>query len=210
MDASTELKQHLGRCPLVAILRGLTPADAAATAQALFDNGISIIEVPLNSPSPFESIGLIAAALGERALIGAGTVMTATDVRRVRDAGGRLIVSPNCDPGVIAAAVGAQMVSVPGYFTPTEAFRAIEAGAHGLKFFPAEGASPKVLKAHKAVLPSDLPVLAVGGIQPEAMRTWIEAGADGFGIGTGLYRPGQDAAQTMMRARAYRAALENE
>ena len=210
MSATELLQTHLGRSPLIAIVRGITPAEAEATGRALFDSGISIIEVPLNSPSPFESIAAIASALGPHALVGAGTVLRVADVRRVRDAGGRLIVAPNCDPAVIAAAVSADLVALPGYFTPTEAFRAIEAGAHGLKFFPAEGASPKVLKAHKAVLPRDLPVLAVGGIQPDTMRPWLEAGADGFGLGTGLYRPGQEPDETAMRARAYVASLESE
>src|SRR5688500_11701231 len=201
--SSTLLKTHLGRCPLIAIIRGITPGEAEATGRAIFDNGISVIEVPLNSPSPFESIAAIAGALGPDALVGAGTVLSVADVRRVREAGGRLIVAPNCDPAVIAAAVSADMVALPGYFTPTEAFRAIEAGAHGLKLFPAEAASPKMLRAHRAVLPADIPVLPVGGIQPDTMRPWLEAGADGFGLGTGLYRPGQDASETAMRARAY-------
>jgi 2-dehydro-3-deoxyphosphogalactonate aldolase len=210
MSASDLLKNQLGRCPLVAILRGITPAEAEATGRALFDSGIAIIEVPLNSPSPFESIAALAAALGPDALVGAGTVLDVADVRRVRDAGGRLIVAPNCDPAVIAAASSAGLVAMPGYFTPTEAFRAIEAGAHALKLFPAEAASPKVLQAHKAVLPADLPILPVGGIQPDTMRPWREAGADGFGLGTGLYRPGQEPSETAMRARAYVASLESE
>lgn len=207
MNAAELFGTHFGECPLVAVIRGVTPGEAVATAQAIFDGGIRIIEVPLNSPEPFESIGRIAEALGDKALIGAGTVLDPNDVDRVRSAGGRIIVSPNIDERVMGAAVSGGMVSLPGYFTPSEAFAAIRAGAHGLKFFPAEAASPAVLKAQKAVLPKGLPVLAVGGISPDSMASWRSAGADGFGLGSGLYKPGQDAQATAEKARAYVAAI---
>jgi len=207
MNPSEELKHRLGECPLVAIIRGVTPAEVEAIGAALWDNGIRIIEVPLNSPQPFDSLRRLAAAFGERALIGAGTVLEPGEVARVAEAGGRLIVSPETRPAVIEAAVAAGMVSMPGFFTPSEAFRALRAGAHGLKFFPAEAATPALLKAQKAVLPPGLPLLVFGGVRPEAMRTWLDAGADGFGVGSGLYAPGRSAAETAANARAYAAAL---
>jgi 2-dehydro-3-deoxyphosphogalactonate aldolase len=207
MNPSEELKRRLGECPLVAIIRGVTPAEVEAIGAALWENGLRIIEVPLNSPQPFDSIKRLAAAFGERALIGAGTVLEPGDVARVAEAGGRLIVSPDTRPAVIEAAVAAGMVSMPGFFTPSEAFRALRAGAHGLKFFPAEAATPAVVKAHKAVLPRGVPLLVVGGVRPEAMRAWLDAGADGFGIGSGLYAPGRSAAETAANALAYVASL---
>ena len=210
MTPSEQLRHRLGQCPLVAIIRGVPPDQAAEIGAALHEGGIRIIEVPLNSPEPLKSVSRLAAALGERALIGAGTVLDPDDDARVRDAGGRIVVSPNCEPAVIGASVRAGLVSIPGCFTPTEAFRAIRAGAHGLKLFPAEAASPAVLKAQKAVLPRDVPVLVVGGVLPETMRLWLEAGADGFGLGGGLYRPGQTPEQTLERARAYVGALHGE
>jgi 2-dehydro-3-deoxyphosphogalactonate aldolase len=203
MNAREELKTWLNQCPLVAIIRGVTPGEAEAIGGALFEAGIRIVEVPLNSPDPLQSIESLARAFGERALIGAGTVLDPEDVRRVGEAGGRLIVSPNTSPPVIAAAVASGFVSLPGGFTASEAFTALRAGATGLKLFPAEGASPAVLKALRAVLPKDVPVLAVGGISPDSMEPWVEAGADGFGLGSGLYRPGQSAAETAEKARAY-------
>jgi 2-dehydro-3-deoxyphosphogalactonate aldolase len=197
------LKARLAECPLVAIIRGVTPAEAEAIGAAIYEAGIRIIEVPLNSPEPLDSIARLARSLGDRAMIGAGTVLTPDDVGRVQDAGGSVIVSPNSAPAVIAATVKAGLVSLPGYFTPSEAFVALDAGAHGLKLFPAEGASPSVVKAHKAILPKHVPVLVVGGVSPDNMRPWIEAGAEGFGLGSGLYKPGQSAADTAARARAY-------
>ena len=203
MTPSDELRMRLGECPLVAIIRGVTLGEVEAIGAALLASGIRIIEVPLNSPEPFDSIARLAAVFGDRALIGAGTVLEQGQVAGVREAGGRLIVSPNTDPAVIEAAVAAGMVSVPGFFTPSEAFTAVRAGAHGLKFFPAEAASPAVVKAQRAVLPKDVPLLVVGGVKPGAMRAWIEAGADGFGLGSGLYVPGRSPAETAERARAY-------
>ena len=207
MNPSDELKRRLNECPLVAIIRGVTPGEVEAIGTALWENGIRIIEVPLNSPEPFESISRLAAAFGDRALIGAGTVLEPDQVARVSEAGGRLIVSPDTNPAVIADAVAAGMVSIPGFFTPSEAFEAVRAGAHGLKFFPAEAASPAVVKAHKAVLPADVPLLVVGGVRPEAMRAWLDAGADGFGLGSGLYKPARGAEEVGANARAYVAGL---
>ncbi|HKU92847.1 MAG TPA: 2-dehydro-3-deoxy-6-phosphogalactonate aldolase [Sphingomicrobium sp.] len=207
MNPHETLAHFLRECPLIAIIRGVTPGDAQATGEALFEGGIRIIEVPLNSPDPLRSIETIAKAFGERALVGAGTVLDPADVPRVRDAGGRIIVSPDTNIEVVAAAAAAGLVSCPGYFTPSEAFAALRAGAHGLKLFPAEGASPSVLKAQKAVLPKDVPVMVVGGVKPDNMRPWLDAGAAGFGLGSGLYKPGQSAAETAEKARAYVAGL---
>ena len=207
MSAGVLLHHFLGQCPLIAIVRGITPAEAEAVADAIFEGGIRIIEVPLNSAEPLKSIERIARRLGDRALVGAGTVLDPADVARVKNAGGRIIVSPDTNPEVIAAAASAGLVSCPGYFTPSEAFAAIRAGAHGLKLFPAEAASPAVLKAQLAVLPRDIPVIVVGGVQPDNMKPWREAGASGFGLGSGLYKPGQSAADTLVKARAYVAGL---
>ena len=207
MSAVEDFHRYFAECPLVAIIRGVTPDDADGIAGALFEAGIRIIEVPLNSPQPFDSIRAIAAAFGDRALVGAGTVLDPDDVAKVKEAGGRLIVSPNTDVPVIEAAVEAGLVSSPGYFTPSEAFDAILAGAHAIKLFPAEAASPAVVKAQKAVLPKDIPLIVVGGVTPESVRGWLEAGADGFGLGGGLYKPGQDAQTTLEKARAYVAAV---
>jgi 2-dehydro-3-deoxyphosphogalactonate aldolase len=208
MNAADDFRRFFGECPLVAIIRGVTPADAESTARALHDGGIRIIEVPLNSPEPFESIRIIADALGSEALVGAGTVLDAADVANVKAAGGCLIVSPNTNTDVIRATVEAGMVSSPGYFTPSEAFAAIRAGAHTIKLFPAEAASPAVVKAQKAVLPKGIPLIVVGGVTPQAVAGWLEAGADGFGLGGGLYKPGQDPQTTLEKARAYVAALK--
>ena len=203
MIPKERLNRYLAECPLVAIIRGVTPADAEATGRAIFDAGIRIIEVPLNSPEPLTSIRILADALDGQALVGAGTVLTVEDVQQVRSAGGALVVSPNTNPEVIAATVAAGMASCPGYFTPSEAFSALEAGADALKLFPAEGATPAVVKGQRAVLPKTVPLLVVGGIAPDNMGPWLEAGADGFGLGSGLYKPGQSADTTAARARAY-------
>lgn len=208
MSASELLQRYLDECPLVAIIRGVTPDNAEAIGDALYEGGIRIIEVPLNSPDPLTSIGLLARRFGDRALVGAGTVLTAEDVRKVKDVGGRIIVSPDMNIEVIAAAAEAGLVSSPGYFTPSEAFAALRAGAHVLKLFPAEGASPSVLKAQLAVLPRGVRVMAVGGIKPDNMQPWLDAGAIGFGLGSGLYKPGQSAAETLEKARAYVAGVK--
>ena len=208
MTPSEILGRYLAECPLVAIIRGVTPGEAVAIGEVLYEEGIRIIEVPLNSPDPLESIRLIAGALGDRALVGAGTVLDPADVRRVAEAGGRLIISPNTYTPVIEATVAAGLVSMPGYFTPSEAFEAVRAGAHSLKLFPAEAASPTVVKGQLAVLPKHIPLLVVGGITPGNMRPYLEAGAKGFGLGSGLYKPGQTPEQVRMQAQAYRAGLD--
>jgi 2-dehydro-3-deoxyphosphogalactonate aldolase len=207
MSAAEDFDLYFAECPLVAIIRGVTPDDAEATATAIFEGGIRIIEVPLNSPRPFDSIEIIATALGDRALIGAGTVLNTDDVQRVQAVGGRLIVAPNMNEEVIRATADAGMVSSPGVFTPTEAFAAIAAGAHALKLFPAEAASPAVVKAQKAVLPKGFPLIVVGGVRVDNVAEWLDAGADGFGLGSGLYKPGQEAQLTLEQARAFVAAV---
>ena len=207
MTANQDFNRYLGETPLVAIIRGVTPDEVEAIGEALFAGGIRIVEVPLNSPDPLASIRRLAARLKGRALVGAGTVLDEKQVAQVAEAGGRIVVSPSTDAAVIRATVAAGMVSSPGYFTPSEAFEALKAGAHALKLFPAEGASPTVLKAQKAVLPKDVPVLAVGGIQPDTMRPWLDAGAAGFGLGGGVYKPGQSPEDTERKARAYVAGL---
>ncbi|MFK2878370.1 2-dehydro-3-deoxy-6-phosphogalactonate aldolase [Rhodanobacter hydrolyticus] len=192
--------------PLVAILRGLAPGEAVATGRAIVDAGFRVLEVPLNSPQPFDSIALLADALGSDVLVGAGTVMTPAQVEAVANAGGRLIVMPHADTTVIRAAKAAGLLCVPGVATPTEAFAALAAGADGLKLFPAEQSSPAVLKAWRAVLPREVPVLPVGGIAPDSMAPWVAAGAAGFGIGSALYAPGRTLDDTAQRASAFAQA----
>ena len=209
MNAVEDFLRYFRECPLVAIIRGVRPDEAEATAAALYEAGIRIIEVPLNSPEPLESIWIIAEAFGDRALVGAGTVLDPVDVPKVARAGGRLIVSPNTNLAVIEATVAAGLVSSPGYFTPSEAFTAIHAGAHSIKLFPAEAASPAVLKSHRAVLPKGVPIIVVGGVTPESIPGWLEAGADGFGLGGALYKAGQDVGTTLEKARAFVAAVKS-
>jgi 2-dehydro-3-deoxyphosphogalactonate aldolase len=201
------LNAFLGQCRLIAIIRGVRPDEVEAIGQAIFDAGIRIIEVPLNSPDPLDSIGRLSAMFGDRALIGGGTVLAPEQVAQVRAAGGRLVVSPNTNVEVISETAEAGLVSCPGYFTPSDAFDALEAGATALKLFPAEAASPTVLKAQRAVFPKDVPVIIVGGVKPDSMRPWVDAGAQGFGLGGGLYQAGQSVEETAQKARAYVAGL---
>jgi 2-dehydro-3-deoxyphosphogalactonate aldolase len=195
-------------CPLVAILRGVRPHEAVEIGAVLADAGFTLIEVPLNSPDPLESIARLAASLGGRAMIGAGTVLTASQVDQVAAAGGSIVVSPNTDPGVIARTTALGLVSIPGAFTPSEAFAALAAGAHAIKIFPAELASPAGLRALRAVLSPETKVLAVGGIVPGGMAEWRGAGASGFGIGSALYAPGRTSEDIGRRAAAFVAALQ--
>ena len=203
---NTTPAEHLHAClqqlPLVAILRGLTPAEAPAIGQALTQAGFGLLEVPLNSPQPLDSIAALAAQHPEQ-LIGAGTVMRAADVRNVQAAGGRLIISPHFDVEVVHEALRLDLACMPGVATPSEALAALRAGAHALKLFPAEMIGPSVVKALRAVLPPTVPLLPVGGITPDNMAAYRQAGASGFGIGSALYRPGRSAEQTAQAAQAF-------
>ena len=197
----------LQHCGLIAILRGVRPDEVVAIGEELVAAGFTLIEVPMNSPDPLDSVARLVAALGDRAMIGAGTVLTVDQVAAMRDAGGRMVISPNTNLDVIRASAAAGLVSLPGIATPSEALAALDAGATALKLFPAEAASPTILKAMRAIMPSDLRVLPVGGIVPEGMSPWRQAGAAGFGLGSALYKPGMTAAEVGIRARAFVTAL---
>jgi 2-dehydro-3-deoxyphosphogalactonate aldolase len=201
-----DLRAALKQCPIAAILRGVTPDEIDAIGDALVEAGVTVIEVPLNSPQPFESIKRLAARHGERALIGAGTVLNPSDVARAKDAGGRLIVAPNFDPDVVRAAKAAGLAALPGVMTPSEGFAALKAGAGGLKLFPAEIIPPAVFKAWRAVFPPDTLLLAVGGVGVDNISAYREAGASGYGIGSALYKPGRSAVEIGKLARALVAA----
>ena len=196
--------------PLVAILRGLSPAEAPDVGRILFDAGFRMLEVPLNRPGAADAIRALLKIAPDDAVIGGGTMLAKGDVDEVKEAGGRLMVSPNCDPDVIAYAVSRNMIVLPGVATPSEAFRALQAGAHGLKIFPAEMVPPAAVKAMASVLPPGTPLMPVGGIRPDNMAPYAEAGATGFGIGGQLYKPGVDHAALKASADAFiasRAAL---
>lgn len=197
---------HLDTLPLVAILRGLKPDEAVAIGEALFETGFRCLEVPLNSPDPLLSIERLADRFGDAVLVGAGTVLTTGAVDEVRAAGGRIIISPNANPAVIGHSKAQGLISLPGVFTPTEAFDALDAGADGLKLFPAEIAGTAGLKALKAVLPVTAALYAVGGVDPGSLATWRKAGASGFGIGSALYRPGDTPEAVAAHATAFVAA----
>ena len=198
----TSFRTRLQRAPLIAILRGITPDEADAVGAALIEATFEIIEVPLNSPAPLATIERLAGRFGDSALIGAGTVLSADDVDAVSDAGGRLIVMPHSDATVVRRAKARNLACVPGFATPTEAFAAIAAGADALKLFPAEGSSPAALKSLRAVLPRDVPIIPVGGLDERSFDPWLAAGAAGFGIGSALYKPGVTADALRTRAQA--------
>jgi 2-dehydro-3-deoxyphosphogalactonate aldolase len=202
-----ELTSWFGRCPVVAVLRGVRPDESEAIVGALEASGIVVAEVPMNSPDPLGSIRRLHARYGERMLIGAGTVMRPAQVDEIARAGGRLIVTPHADPTIVRAAREAGLFTIPGFFTPAEAFAMLDAGAHALKMFPAEAASPRVLKALRAVLPATAHVVPVGGIDALNLGPWLAAGASAVGIGSSLYRPGDDAATVGGRAGTLVAAV---
>jgi 2-dehydro-3-deoxyphosphogalactonate aldolase len=202
-----ELSGFLTRCPLVAILRGVRPDEAEPVAAVLEAAGFAIVEVPLNSPDPLASIATLARGFGDRLLVGAGTVMTETQVADIAAAGGKLIVTPHADAAVVRAAKRHGLLAVPGFFTPAEAFAMLAAGADALKLFPAEGASPPMLRAMRAVLPAGTMVLPVGGIDASNVEAWRAAGAAGFGIGSAVYKPGDTPATVGAKAAALVSAL---
>ena len=193
LTAYNDFTSIFATCPLMVSLRGIRPDEIEAVGGALFAAGIRLFEVPLTSPEPFESITRLSALAGPEALVGGGAVLDVEAVGRIGAAGGRLVTSPCTDREVIAATVAAGMVAIPGFFTPTEAFCAMNAGAHALKFFPAEAGSPSVLKALRAVLPRAMPVLAMGGMTPDGLAAWRAGGADGFGLGISVFTPGMTA-----------------
>ena len=208
MKSMAQFDQAFARCPLIAILRGMQPSEVEAIGAALIETGITIIEVPLNSPQPLDSIERLATRFEGQAVIGAGTVLRIQEVEAVGNAGGSLIIAPNTNVQVIAAAVECGLVAMPGFMTPSEALAAVEAGASALKLFPAEAASPQMLVAIRAVLPANMRVVPVGGIQPSMLSVWREAGAAGFGLGSALYKPGMTAAEVAENARTFIAAWE--
>lgn len=207
MSRSPAFHEALDRCPLIAILRGIVPAEATAMADALVDTGISILEVPLNSPDPIASIGQMVRR-HPGAMIGAGTVMTTAEVDAVADIGGRLIVMPHADLEIVRHAKARSLVCVPGVATPTEAFAALRVGADALKLFPGEMLTPAVVKAMRAVLPRDCRVIPVGGVGVDNLAAYWAAGANGFGIGSALFQPGRSVAETAARGRALVARMQ--
>ena len=201
------LDAYLQPLPLVAVLRGISPAEIPSVADALYGEGFRILEVPLNSPQPFDSIRLLADGYGDKCLVGAGTVIDIADVERVADAGGRLIVMPHADVAVISEAKRLGMVCLPGVAKPTETVAALAARADGIKLFNTEASVPAARRAWRAVLPKSALVFAVGGIRPDNMAPWWAEGAAGFGTGSNLYKPGAPVAQVRAGAAAYAAAF---
>jgi 2-dehydro-3-deoxyphosphogalactonate aldolase len=209
MTATEQFNEAFEHCPLIAILRGVRPDEVKEIGTSLVEAGFTIIEVPLNSPEPFESISRLARAFAGRAVVGAGTVLRVEDVTAVAKAGGSLTIAPNTDVRVISAAVNQGLVAVPGFMTPSEGLSALAAGAAALKLFPAEASSPAILAAMRAILPKDTRVLPVGGIAPSVLGSWRAAGAAGFGLGSALYKPGSTASEVAVRARAFIEALRS-
>jgi 2-dehydro-3-deoxyphosphogalactonate aldolase len=205
---ATGFQAAMRELPLIAILRGIKPSEADAIGDVLLEAGFRLIEVPLNSPQPFDSIARLRKRLPQ-AVVGAGTVLTAAEARQVAEAGGELVVAPNFEREVVVETVRLGMISVPGIMTPSEAFAALAAGAHGLKLFPAELASPAVVKAMLAVLPKGTPLIPVGGIAADNLAAWYAAGAAGFGLGSSLYKPGDDVATVRAKAAAIVSAFRN-
>ena len=198
--------EALDACGVIAILRGTRPAEALDVGEALYDAGIRVVEVPLNSPDPFVSVAALAERFAGRMVVGAGTVLDVSGVELLKMAGGEISVSPDCNPEVIGRAVALGLVPLPGVFTPTEAFAAVRAGAQNLKLFPAEAASPATVKAWRAVLPGHVRVFAVGGVTPFNLREWAAAGCAGFGIGSNIYKAGASAEDVAQAARGFVAA----
>ena len=203
-----DMKAWMERSPVVAILRGIEPAQAEAIGDALEAAGIRIVEVPLNSPDPFQSIAILSRVFGDRMLVGAGTLTEATQAAQVAEAGGRLIVTPHADTSIVRAAKQAGLFAVPGFFDPTEAFALLKAGADAIKLFPAEVLGPPMLKALKAVLPNGTMVLPVGGIDEKSIPQWMAAGASGFGAASSIYKPGDDAKTVYRKARLLLDAID--
>ena len=203
MTLMEQWQDALKTLPLVAILRGLRPDEALGVGEMLVEAGFKIVEVPLNSPEPFDSIKLLVQALGKRAIVGAGTVLNVAAVETLHAVGGQICISPNANPDVIRRAKSLGMISFPAFFTPTEAFSAIDAGADAIKLFPAELAGTTGLKAMKAVLPKNIPVFPVGGVNPDNMKDFIEAGASGFGIGSAVFKPGDTPEIVYKKAKAF-------
>ena len=208
MSLTEKFHRNMKAFPCVAILRGLEPFNALDIGKTLIENGFRIIEVPLNSPEPYKSIEILAKAYGKDAIIGAGTVLNTQAVTDVQNAGGEIIVSPNMNASVIQETKSRGLLSAPGVQTPTEAFAAIEVGADAIKFFPGEAITPKIFKAMKAVLPPHVPTLIVGGVQPGSMEGYLKVGASGFGIGSGVFKAGDNAIDVKSKAMAFKAELQ--
>ncbi len=207
---SIDLKRYLSRCPVIAILRGIEPDEVESIGEALEQSGVTIVEVPLNSPHPLRSIATLARIFGDRMLVGAGTLTDPAQVAEVARAGGRLIVTPHADLSIVRTAKQAGLFAVPGFFNPTEAFALLKAGADAIKLFPAEVVGPPMLKALRAVLPKDAIVIPVGGIDSKSIAVWRAAGAHGFGAGSSIYRPGDDAKAVKQKAKALLEAIRRQ